>query len=516
MLNVSNWSYVSFFIYLGAMLGIGIYFYFYTKTMHDFVLGGRRLGAWVTAMSAFASDMSGWLLMGLPGLAYATGLMEPFWCMLGLVIGSFINWMLVARRLRRYTENIGDSLTLSDYFEKRFLDHSKLLRTISSFFIIFYFTIYTSAQFVAGAKLFESVLGLNYQIGLLVMVGTITTYIFLGGFLAVCWTDFFQGLLMLVALIIVPLVAIHGLFTIDATSAVSIGATGVTGAIGATGTIASNMLSIFSDSKGTPITLLLILSSMAWGLGYMGQPHILVRFMGIESSNKLMKAATIATTWTVISMLMAIVVGLVGIPFVKAFGAYPGFESERIFILLISKTMHPLIGGFMLAAILAAAQSTASSQLLVASSSLVEDFFRLFFKGLKNKDNKDKSLVWINRFALIFIMLISAIISNNPQSSVLKIVSYAWGGLGASLGPMILFSLYWKRMTRNGALVGMIVGGVTIFIWKNMLAPLGGFFTIYELLPAFILSSLAIVIVSLLDEKPSPEIENNFVSGMKD
>ncbi|MBF0312731.1 MAG: sodium/proline symporter PutP [Oligoflexia bacterium] len=486
--NVSVWTYVSFSLYLLAMLAIGVYFFYKTKNLSDYILGGRSLGAWVTALSAFASDMSGWLLMGLPGLAFATGLAEPLWTAVGLVFGSLLNWLLVARRLRRYTYAAGDAHTLSDYFENRFQDKSRLLRVISSLFTIFFFTIYTAAQFVAGGKLFQSVLGLDYSVGLLIMACSLTLYIFLGGFLAVCWTDFFQGVLMLGALIVVPLMAIYQMGGITAIN------------------LDVNYLQLFNSGKGgeTPLSTLALLSMLAWGLGYFGQPHILVRFMSISHEEELPKATTIATSWTFISMAMAIFIGLIGALFVANNGMVLS-DPERIFIVLINATMHPFIGGLMLAAILAAAQSTAASQILVSSSSFVEDLYRTFTKTKKEKA-QEKKLLLLNRLAVIGVMLIAALIAGDPESNVLKIVAYAWGGLGAAFGPLILFSLYWKRMTRYGALAGMIVGGSTTIIWKHLIAPMGGIFAVYELLPAFVLSTLAIVLVSLNSTAPSSSL----------
>lgn len=494
MFNVSAWTYASFCIYLLSLLGIGVYFYYKTKNSSEYVLGGRSLGAWVTALSAFASDMSGWLLMGLPGLAYASGLAEPLWSAVGLVVGSMLNWIIIAKRLRKYTHRNGNSLTLSDYFENRFGDSSHALRVISSLFTLFFFTIYIAAQFVAGGKLFETVLGLDYNVGLVIMVCSITIYIFLGGFLAVCWTDFVQGLLMFAALIVVPLVAIFKTVSSD-------------GGVMA-GHDYGSYLSLFSSSGGKNFSAIEIISFLAWGLGYFGQPHILVRFMGIEKTDQIKKATIIATTWTFISMGMAIFIGLVGVLFVQKFGANPGFDPERIFILLIHSTMHPFIGGFMLAAILAAAQSTASSQLLVNSSSFVEDIYKIFID--REKKSSERFLLWLNRFAVIGIMILAAIVANDPQSNVLKIVAYAWGGLGAAFGPLVLFSLYWKKMTRNAALAGMIVGGATTIIWKHFIAPLGAPWNVYELLPAFVLSSLAIVLVSLMDKKVDSAITKQF------
>ncbi len=510
MLKVSAWTYFSFFIYLLFMLGIGIYFFYRTRTLSDYVLGGRTLGAWVTAMSAYASDMSGWLLMGLPGLAFATGLSEPFWCALGLVIGSCLNWVFVARRLRNFTEVTGNALTLSEYFERRFEDKTKSLRLLSSFFVIFFFTIYISAQFVAGAKLFETILGFPYWSGLLLMALSLTFYIFLGGYLAVCWTDFFQGMLMFFALIIVPLVALKAL---GLGYILGLGYDGGGGLPSAAAWLSSEVSSsyfhFFSKADGTLMGGLAIVSLLAWGLGYFGQPHILVRFMGIDQSRMLKKATIIAVTWTFVSMAMAIAVGLVGIFFVKRFGAYQGFEPERIFILLINATMNPFIGGFMLAAILAAAQSTAASQLLVTSSSFVEDILRVFCPE-KTKKLEDKTLVKINRASVIGVMLIAVVVASDPNSSVLKIVAYAWGGLGAAFGPLIALSLYWPRMTRNGALAGLIVGGITTIVWKNFMSPLGGFWGMYEIIPGVVFSTLGIIMVSLLDSRPSKEILHLF------
>ena len=488
MLTVSYWTYPSFFIYLLSMLLIGLYFYKRSVDVKSFVIGNRKLGPWVTALSAFASDMSGWLLMGLPGLAYSAGLMEAFWCMAGLLIGSFLNWILIAKRLRERSLQLGDAMTISSYLERRFEDDSQIIKRITAVMIIFFFTIYTSAQFVAGAKLFEVVLGMNYFSGLFITALSLSIYIFLGGYLAVCWTDFFQGILMLGALIIVPLVALYG--------------AGGVGGIGASVfTIQAaniNFLSIFTDGKGSPISLVGTLSLLAWGAGYMGQPHILVRFMSISDPKELKKATAIATSWTFLSMSMAIIIGIIGFAFVIQNPAHKMIEAEKIFMLLINLTMNPLIGGLMLAAILAAAQSTASSQLLVASSALVEDLLAAPF--LKKTKRGDRFLLYMNKMALLLIIFIAIFIAKDPNSSVLSIVSYAWAGLGATLGPVIILSLYWKKMTRPGAIAGMLVGGISVVVWKNFIAKLGGGFAVYELLPSFILSFLAIIIISKLQK----------------
>ncbi|MFP4210398.1 MAG: sodium/proline symporter PutP [Alkalispirochaeta sp.] len=478
---------VTFILYLIFMMGIGAYFYRRTTNLSDYILGGRKVNYWVTSLSAQASDMSGWLLMGLPGYAYLAGL-EAFWIAFGLAVGTWVNWKFVARRLRIYTELAGDAITLPDYFENRFRDSTKILRIVSSIFILVFFLIYTSSGFVAGAKLFSSVFGLPYQTGLIVGVVVIIGYTFLGGYLAVSWTDFFQGVLMFIAVTIVPIVGFRL-------------AGGVEGTFRTVRAINPELLNIFTATDGTAISAIAIISLVAWGLGYFGQPHILARFMGIRSADEIAPARRIATVWVVVSLAFAVIVGLVGLAGLDL--SFEGADSERVFIYLIDAVIPPVFAGVFLSAILAAIMSTADSQLLVTSSALTEDLYAVLLRSKASQ----KELVWISRGSVVVVAVIAMFIAFDPDSSVLGLVSYAWGGFGATFGPIVLLSLFWRRMTRNGALGGLLAGGITVIVWKNLS---GGIFDLYEIVPGFIFGLIAIVVFSYVGAEPSREITDEF------
>ncbi len=479
---------ITFIVYLIGMLLIGFAAYRLTSNLSDYVLGGRRLGPGVAALSAGASDMSGWLLLGLPGAVYASGLSSA-WIGVGLAIGAYLNWQFVARRLRIYTEVANDSITIPDYLENRFHDKSHILRVISAFVILLFFTFYTSSGMVAGAKLFEASFGLSYESAL--WVGAIVTisYTFLGGFLAVSWTDFVQGILMFLALITVPIVAINDLG----------GWSAATDAVGRIDPTHLNMV------QG--VGALAIISSLAWGLGYFGQPHILVRFMALRSPKDVKKARFIGMGWMVLGLYGAIFTGLLGLAYINTqdLGPLGDFgvdivnqngvqmlaDSEKIFITFSQLLFNPVISGILLAAILSAIMSTIDSQLLVSSSALAEDFYKAIFR----KNASERELVWVGRIAVAGIALIAILLAGNPDSSVLNLVSYAWAGFGAAFGPLIILSLFWKGITRNGALAGMIVGAITVVVWADFLN--GGIFDLYELVPGFILSTIVTVLVSM-------------------
>jgi sodium/proline symporter len=471
----------AFIIYLVVLISIGTFFYLRTRNLADYILGGRGLNPWVTALSAGASDMSGWLLLGLPGALYAGG-MKNLWIAVGLSVGAFLNWQFVAKRLRLYTEYANDSITLPDYLENRFNDRSRVLRVISAIVILIFFTIYVSSGLVGGAILFEKTFGLNYQTALWVGSLVIVVYTFLGGFMAVSWTDFIQGTLMFFALLIVPMVAVQmvGNWNQVTDKAASIDPT---------------YLDAFSG-----MSFLSIVSLMAWGLGYFGQPHILARFMAIKRPNDIPKAQTVGMTWMVLGLFGAMFTGFVGIAY---FAGNPLENSETVFIALVQALVNPWIGGILLAAILSAIMSTVDSQLLVCSSAIAEDFY----KQMLRKDAKRNELVWIGRVSVIALALIATIVASNPESKVLDLVAYAWGGFGASFGPIVILSLFWKRMTRNGTLAGMVVGAVTVIVWKNLS---GGMFDLYEILPGFILCSAVAIVISLLDKQPSQDIQRQF------
>ncbi len=477
---------LTFMAYLVGMLAIGLLAYRRTRSLSDYLLGGRRLGRWATALSAQASDMSGWLLLGLPGLAYAAGL-ESLWLAAGLLLGTYLNWRLVAVRLRRYTEIAGDSLTLSDYLERRFGDQTRLLRIVSALFILVFFLFYTTSGLVAGGKLFNTVFDMPYLLAVLVGVAVIVTYTFLGGFLAVAWTDTVQGLMMFGALVAVPLVAISELggwsTTLDKLERLS-----------------PELLDPLLTASGHPLTAIAGLSLMAWGLGYFGQPHILARFMAARSADELPVARRIAVGWTAVTLTGAVLVGLAG--FGHLHPSLLDVDQEKVFMRLVELLFHPVLAGIWLAAILAAIMSTADSQLLVASSAVTEDFY----KGLLRREASDRELVWIGRLTVIAIALLAMTLATNPESQVLDLVAYAWAGLGAAFGPAILISLYWKRMTRAGALAGMLVGGLTVIVWRAF----GGMLEIYEMLPGVLLSVVAIIVVSLSTPMPAAAVREQF------
>jgi sodium/proline symporter len=491
-------------LYLILMLCVGFYYSRRNKTQQDYLLGGRSLNPMVTAMSAQASDMSGWLLMGLPGTAFVllvnNGIAEAVWTAIGLAIGTYINWLILARRLRKHTAVFNDSITIPSYLENRFQDKTKILRTVAALFIIIFFLIYTAAQFSAGAKLFQTVFGLDYKIALIVGAVIIVSYTFLGGFLAVCWTDLIQGCLMFVAIILLAFVALAKTGGIEATNAIL-----------AAPELAGRPL-VLSDWFGfKAYGALGIASALAWGLGYFGQPHIITRFMGIRHSSEIKPARRIAMFWVLISLAFAVFIGVIGKAYLSIHmnpATFASMDGETVFIELVKNifTGGPLlmiVAGILLTAILSAIMSTADSQLLVTSSAVSEDVYRSLF----GKNASPKKLMWISRAAVIVVAIIAAFLAADPNSSVFDLVSYAWGGFGATIGPAVLLSVFWKRMNAAGAIAGVISGGVTVLVWKNFIAPI---FPLYELLPAFIISIIFIVVVSLLTKAPDKAIEEQF------
>lgn len=469
-------TFISLALYFILMLAIG--FYAYRKSTSDvagYMLGGRSLSPSVAALSAGASDMSGWMLMGLPGAMYLSGL-SSLWIAFGLVIGAYFNYLIVAPRLRTYTEVANDSITLPDFFENRFHDKSHLLRVVSSVVIVIFFTLYTSSGIVAGGKLFESSFGLNYELGLYITAGVVVVYTLFGGFLAVSLTDFVQGCIMVVALVLVPMVVINEIGGInEMTTAVT--------------AIDPKLVNIFSG-----VSLLSIISAMAWGLGYFGQPHIIVRFMAIRSVKDVPTARRIGMSWMIIALIGATATGFAGIAYVAKTGLQLK-DAETIFIVLSQLLFSPLIAGFLLAAILAAIMSTISSQLLVTSSSLTGDFYKAFL----NKEASEKQLVFVGRLSVLLVALVAIYLAYDRNSSILTLVSNAWAGFGAAFGPVVIASLFWSKMNRNGALAGMIVGAVTVLLWIYLPITINGktlSALMYEIVPGFILSSLTIYFVS--------------------
>ncbi|OUQ88170.1 sodium/proline symporter [Brevibacillus brevis] len=486
-----NMLLASIIVYMAGMLLIGYYAYKRTSNLTDYMLGGRSLGPTVTALSAGASDMSGWLMMGLPGAMFAQGL-SASWIAIGLTLGAYANWLYVAPRLRSYTEVANNSITIPAFLENRFGDGSRMLRLVSALVIMIFFTFYVSSGLVSGGVLFENTFHLSYQTGLWI-VGLVTiAYTLFGGFLAVSWTDAVQGLIMVIALILVPLVTVL-----------------TTGGLGETFTeiqaVDPSLLDIF---KGT--SLLGIISLFAWGLGYFGQPHIIVRFMAITSTSEIKKARSIGMGWMIFSVAGAMLTGLVGIALYSKQG-WTLSDPETIFIQLGTILFHPIITGFLLAAILAAIMSTISSQLLVTSSSLTEDIYKTFFK----RSATDKELVTIGRLSVLLVSVVAFLLALNKNDTILDLVGYAWAGFGASFGPVILLSLYWKRMNKWGALAGMVAGALTVIIWTRF-DVLKDF--LYEMVPGFAVSLLAILVVSHLTSKPSNEVTAQFdeyQKGMK-
>ncbi|WP_230659962.1 sodium/proline symporter PutP [Psychrobacter sp. I-STPA10] len=490
MNGVSTGVLVSLAAYFLLMIGIGVYAYF--KQANDsegYMLGGRSLGPAVTALSAGASDMSGWLLLGLPGYMYSSGIVS-IWIALGLTIGAFLNYIIVAPRLRVYTEVADNAITLPDYFANRFVDRSHLLRVISAIVIIIFFTVYTAASLVGGGKLFVSALGLSYQTGLWVTAGVVVAYTLFGGFLAVSMTDFVQGVIMLFAMIIVPIVAFSDLG-------------GVTPTIDAVRHIDPELLNITSG-----MTFMSIVSLMAWGLGYFGQPHIIVRFMAIRSVKDIPTARNIGMSWMIISLIGALMVGFAGRAYVQK-TAMTLEDPETIFLVFTQFLFHPLVSGFLLAAILAAIMSTISSQLLVVSSSLTKDVYKLFF----DREAPEARQVLVGRISVVVVAVVSILLASDPESSVLNLVSNAWAGFGAAFGPLVIISLLWERMNRNGAVAGMVVGALTVILW------IYGPFTIngmplndwlFAIVPGFILSCIAIYGVSMATGGPEEKVRAQF------
>jgi sodium/proline symporter len=462
-------------VYMGICLVLGFVAYRRTTNLADFILGGRSLSSWVTAFSAQASDMSGWLLMGLPGLAYVAGV-NSIWLVLGLIVGTYLNWKFIAAPLRTRTEQLGNSLTMPDYFERRFNDRTRVLRTLSAFFILVFFTFYTSSGFVATGRLFESLFGMRYHDAMFWGSLVMLAYTFFGGFLAVSWSDVLQGTLMFVALVLVAAMGI----------AVTGGLGDMTAALDARNPA---LLDPFVGSDGKAIGALGIVSLVAWGLGYPGQPHILARFMAIRRVEDMPTARRVAMGWVIVVLVAAIIVGLAGVLLLDPPLAGP--DSEKVFIVMAGQYLHPVLAGICMSGILAAIMSTASAQLLVASSAFAEDFY----KGLFRRDPGRAELLWVGRGTVLAIAALAFVLALNPDSRVLDLVAWAWAGFGAAFGPAIVLSLYWKRMTRNGALAGIIAGGLTVILWKQ---GSGGIFALYEMVPGVLFSTVAIWIVSRL------------------
>ncbi len=482
---------ITFVVYIAAMVLIGLVAYLRTKNFSDYILGGRSLGSFVTALSAGASDMSGWLLMGLPGAIYLSGLSEG-WIAIGLIAGAWLNWLFVAGRLRVQTEHNGNALTLPDYFTTRFEDNSRILRVFSALVILVFFTIYCASGIVAGARLFESTFGMSYETALWAGAAATIAYTFVGGFLAVSWTDTVQATLMIFALILTPIVVMLATGGVDTTFLA----------------IEANDPTNFDMLKGA--SFVGVISLLAWGLGYFGQPHILARFMAADSVKSIPAARRISMTWMILCLGGAVAVGFFGIAYFSAHPDVAGAVSEnpeRVFIELAKLLFNPWIAGVLLSAILAAVMSTLSCQLLVCSSALTEDFYKAFLR----KGASQRELVWVGRGMVLLIAVVAILVARDPESKVLGLVSYAWAGFGAAFGPVVIFSLVWKGMTRNGALAGMLVGAVTVVLWKQYVG-LG----LYEIIPGFIFASLAILIFSKIGSGPTAGMRERFDAAEKE
>ena len=509
-MKLNIYTIIAFALYVLIILGIGIWGFMKSKGTKDYFLGGRKLGSWTTAISAQASDMSGWLLMGLPGAVLVGGMTES-WIAIGLFIGTYLNWVIVAKRLRKMSYAAGDAITIPEYLQKRFFTKSPVVRLVCAVIIFFFFLIYTASAFSGGAKLFTFVFNMGqeqYKLALTIGALTIISYTFLGGFLAVCWTDLIQGMLMFVALVVVPIVVMVRVPDL--------------------GNAFQNALSETTEICGTQITdyfwsfihapdgslaTTTIVSGLAWGLGYFGMPHILVRFMAIKSSDLIRKSRIIATVWVFVTLGAAVLVGGLGMIFLHdpqnaellaEFNALG--DKEKIFMFLSSSLLPAMIVGIVLAAILAAIMSTADSQLLVTSSAVTNDMFKLF-----KKNASEKSLMWISRGTVIVVAVIAYLIALDENSTVMGLVSYAWAGLGAAFGPAMILSLFWKRMTMPGAVAGIIVGGASVVVWESV--PVFSNTGVYSLLPAFVLAMVAVIAVSLMTKVDSAKVDELFAKA---
>ena len=500
-------------VYMAAVIAIGVvYAKKANKNSDNYFLGGRSLGPWVTAMSAEASDMSGWLLMGLPGVAYWCGLADAAWTAIGLAIGTYLNWLIVSKRLRRYSVRANNSITLPDFFSNRFREKSKILMTLSALFILIFFTVYAASCFVTCGKLFAQLFGAPYIAMLIVGAIFVLLYTILGGFLAESASDFMQSIVMIVALVVIVLL---GTISAGGFGAIIENSRGIPGFLEFFG-MASPALdetgTQMIDAAGNPLFgdkldygVLSICSMLAWGLGYFGMPQVLLRFMAIRDEKELKPSRRIAMVWVVISLAVAVFIGIMGRTLFPTEHLTKA-AAENIFITLATSSLPAILAGFVMAGILAATISSSDSYLLIAASAVAKNVFQ----GVVHKKATDKQVMLVTRITLLVIAVVAILIALDENSVIFDIVSFAWSGFGATFGPLMLFSLFWKRTTRAGAIAGMVGGAGMVFLWKLVISRLGGVFAIYELLPAFIFSALCIVVVSLLDKKPSAEIQADF------
>lgn len=505
---------IAMFVYMGLVILIGLY---YAKRANEssenFFIGGRSIGPWVAALSAEASDMSGWLLMGLPGVAYFFGLSDAIWTAIGLALGTYINWLLVAKRLRSYSTIAGDAITVPDFLSNRFKEKRKIIMTIAAVFILVFFTVYAASCFVTVGKLFNAIFGIKYQYMMIIGAAFVIFYVIIGGFLAESASDFMQAIVMIFALVVVFLT---GTISAGGISSVFSNIKQIPGFFEFFG-IASPVLrdGVQQVSAGQPLFgeagsygFITVLSTLSWGLGYFGMPQVLLRFMAIRDINELSKSRRIATSWCVISLIAAVSIGLIGRTLYPS-ALLTQSDSESIFILMSTNLLPPLFAGLIMAGILAATISSADSYLLIATSAVAQNIY----KGILKKKASDKEVMVVSRIILLLTAVAGVILALDETSVIFKIVSFAWAGFGATFGPIMLFSLFWKKTTQSGAIAGMVAGGSMVFIWNYLIKPLGGVFGIYELLPAFIVSCITIVIVSLLSKEPSQEIKDEFESA---
>lgn len=493
---------ITIIVYLLLVIWIGVVFSRKNKTTDDFYLGGRKLGPFVTAMSAEASDMSSWLLMGLPGVAYLTGVADAFWTAAGLAVGTYINWLIVAKRLRKYTVTCNNSTTLPVFFSNRYRDDKRILSVIAAVVIIIFFVPYTASGFAACGKLFASLFDIDYFVAMIISAVVIVGYTTLGGFLAASTSDFLQSIIMTIAIFVV---LGYGVVTAGGVDNVLANANSMAGYF--------SLTSIHDAASGAAgdYGIMNIFSMLAWGLGYFGMPHVLLRFMAIEDPQKLKMSRRIASVWVVISLGVAIAIGIVGNAMTKA-GVIPALEDSETIVIAIATVISQhgvlaaLVAGLILAGILAATMSTADSQLLAASSSVSQNIIKeVFFKELS-----EKAAMIIARISVVIISIVAVFIASDPNSSVFDIVSFAWAGFGAAFGPVVLLALFWKRSNKWGALAGMFTGGVMVFVWKFLIKPVGGIWGIYELLPAFVVAIAVNIVVSLVTEAPAQDIVDEF------
>jgi sodium/proline symporter len=503
--------FIAMTFYMAVVVGIGLY---YSKRANEssdnYLIGGRSLGPWVVAMGAEASDMSGWLLMGLPGVAYFFGFSDAAWTAIGLGIGTYLNWLFVAKRLRTYSHVAGDAITIPDFISNRFKEDKKIIMTIAALFILVFFSIYAASCFVTVGKLFSTLFGVKYVYMMIAGALFVVFYTFIGGFLAESASDFMQGVVMFVAL---GAVLITGISTAGGVSAIVENAKAIPGFFEFFGIAAPTLVDgVQQVEAGKPLFgaagsygFLTIISTLSWGLGYFGMPQVLLKFMSIRKSSELKLARRIATVWVVISLTAAVAIGMIGRVLFPT-ELLTQSASESIFILMATNFFAPLFAGIVMAGILAATISSSDSYLLIAASA----FSKNIYQGIMKKEASDKAVLFVSRATLITIAIIAVIIALDENSVIFKVVSFAWAGFGATFGPIMLFSLFWKRTTRAGAIAGMLSGAGMVFLWKLVLKPMGGMLGIYELFPAFVVSCVVIYVVSLLSKEPSKEIQDEF------